>query len=310
MLAFSWWALHMWWESDELFQAESELLYERSRHAAPALDTTAVLASDAYKALESRRNKRRRMMLAEGIIFTGCLAFGLWSINHSASKQVASAQQRRNFMLSITHELKSPLAAMRLVFDTLCRRDLPREQVEKFCANGLRDAARLQSLVEDLLLAARLEDNWRPLPEPVDLATIAKDCRRGLLVRFPKANIRLDIPENLPPLQADKQGMTSVVQNLIENAVKYSPEGAPVTVRAESMNGEIRLHVADEGMGIPDSEKRAVFEKFYRLGNEETRQATGTGLGLYIVQQVVKAHQGRIVLADNRPQGTVFSVYL
>jgi signal transduction histidine kinase len=211
-------------------------------------------------------------------------------------------------MPSITHELKSPLASIRLVLETQCRRDLPREQVEKLCQHGLRDAARLQSLVEDLLLAARLEDNWNPLPEPVDLHTLARDSVRGLQVRFPQANIRIDLPEDFPPVQADKMGLTAVVHNLLENAVKYSPEGAPVALTAERVDGRFLLRVADQGYGIPDDEKKAVFEKFYRLGNEETRQATGTGLGLYIVSQVVKAHRGKIDVANNHPRGTVFTI--
>jgi signal transduction histidine kinase len=90
--------------------------------------------------------------------------------------------------------------------------------------------------------------------------------------------------------------------------VKYSPEGTAIELSAEQQDGKFHLRVADQGRGIPDAEKQAVFEKFYRLGNEETRQSTGTGLGLYIVNQVVKAHGGAIRVTDNKPQGTVFTV--
>jgi len=127
-------------------------------------------------------------------------------------------------------------------------------------------------------------------------------------LRFPQANIQFDFPNDLPPVQADKSGLTSIVQNLLENAVKYSPEGALIRFTAQQADGKFRLQVTDHGRGIPDAEKQAVFEKFYRIGNEETRQATGTGLGLYIVSQVVKAHGGVIRLTDNQPQGTVFTI--
>jgi signal transduction histidine kinase len=153
-----------------------------------------------------------------------------------------------------------------------------------------------------------LEDNWRPLPESLDLLALARDVATALQIRFPKANFQIRFPENFPPVQADKLGLTAVIQNLLENAVKYSPEGAPVEISVEQRGQKIRLRVADQGQGIPDAEKQAIFEKFYRLGNEETRQSTGTGLGLYIVNQVVKAHGGTIRVADNKPQGTVFII--
>jgi signal transduction histidine kinase len=90
--------------------------------------------------------------------------------------------------------------------------------------------------------------------------------------------------------------------------VKYSPEGAPVQLSAEHTNGILRLRVADQGFGIPDVEKTAIFEKFYRIGNEDTRRTTGTGLGLYIVKQIVQAHGGTLTVTDNKPKGTVFVV--
>jgi len=206
--------------------------------------------------------------------------------------------------------LKSPIASMRLVLETLLKRNLTPEQRTPLLSNGLKDADRLQNLVESLLLAARLEDNWRPMQEPVNFSDLAKEAVDSLRVRFPEADFRLNLPENLPPVQADRMGLLAIVQNLLENALKYSPEQTPVVVSAEHAGGKFRFSVADQGQGIPDSEKQSVFEKFYRMGNEETRQSTGTGLGLYIVNQVLKAHGGRIRIADNLPKGTIFSIEL
>lgn len=308
VLAFGWWALHLWQQNDRLFQVERQLLEARFTRKNQGVNLTQMYETAEYKKIEHTWRKGRRMVVAEGLFFTLCLIFGLWVINRSANRELTLARQRRNFLLSITHELKSPIASLRLVLETLGKRELPREQLEQLCKGGLKDAARLQTLVEDLLLAARLEDNWRPLPEPVDLLTLARDVAVGLQLRFPLANIHLNIPDNFPPMQADKSGLTAIVQNLLENAVKYSPEGAPVELSAEQKNGKSLLQIADRGRGIPDAEKQAVFEKFYRLGNEETRQTTGTGLGLYIVNQVVKAHGGSIQVTDSEPQGTVFTV--
>lgn len=308
ILAFGWWSYHLWHQSELLFDTEKQLLEMRFTRKNQGLNLTEMYQTAEYRKIERNWQKSRRMVIAEGLFFTLCLVFGLWVINRSANREVTLARQRRNFLLSITHELKSPIASLRLVLETIYKHQLPREQLEKLCSGGLKDAARLQSLVEDLLLAARLEDNWRPLPEPVDLPALARDAVSRLQLRFPEAKIHLNFSENFPPVQADKSGLTAIVQNLLENAIKYSPEGAVIEVSAHKQNGKLRFCVADPGKGIPDSEKQAVFEKFYRLGNEETRRTTGTGLGLYIVSQVVKAHGGTISITDNRPQGTVFTV--
>lgn len=309
VLAFAWWAVQLWRENDRLFAVSYELLETRHGGAKHGVNLTELMHTAEYQALEERRQKHKRMILAEGVFFTLCLGFGLYVISRSARREVDLARQRRNFMLSITHELKSPIAAMRLALETIGKRELKREQLEKLSTNGLRDAARLQTLVEDLLLAARLEDNWRPAPEALDVCTIAQDCVANLLVRFPEADIRLEIPAGFPSVHADRSGLTAVIQNLLENAVKYAPDGTPVQFIAEQTDsGRFRMRVADQGIGIPDSEKGAVFEKFYRVGNEETRQTTGTGLGLYIVRQVVRAHGGTISVLDNKPSGTVFVV--
>lgn len=308
VVAFGWWALHQWNESQRLFETEKALL--ESKYQGKGVNLTQLYQTAEFRKIERHWQKQQRMVLGEGIFLTFCLAFGLWMINRAANREVSLARQHRNFLLSITHELKSPLAAIRLTLETLCKRTLTRDQLEKLCANALRDSTRLQNLVEDLLLAARLEDNWRPLPEPVDVGLIAQECTASLQTRFPDAEIHLVIPENIPVIQVDKSGMTAIIQNLLENAVKYSPDGGAVELSVFQHQGKLRLRVADHGIGIPNEEKKAIFEKFYRIGNEEVRKTTGTGLGLYIVKQVVHAHGGVITVTDNQPRGTIFTVEL
>lgn len=309
LLAFGWWSYHLWCQNNRLLEAKQEALELKFSRQNSGFNVTKLADTVEYKTIIRKWESERRMVVLEGLFFTICLIIGMWLINRSSHREITLAHQRRNFLLSITHELKSPLASIILIIETICKRELlERAQVEKLCYAGLRDADRLKHLVEDLLLAARLEDKWQPLAEPVDLGALARDICAGLKVRYPMANMAIRIPKDFPPIQADKAGITSVVQNLLENAIKYSPEGTPVELTGEKFNGRIRLQVSDEGQGIPDTEKKAVFEKFYRLGNEETRRATGTGLGLYIVQQVVKAHGGSIQLTDNQPKGAVFTL--
>ena len=108
----------------------------------------------------------------------------------------------------------------------------------------------------------------------------------------------------------DAIGFTSVITNLIENAIKYSEPDTEVRIKLHSDNSNVFLEVADNGSGIPENEKGKVFDKFYRVGNEDTRKTKGTGLGLYIVQHIVKMHNGKIEVRNNHPSGTVFEIRL
>ncbi len=303
MAAFLWWAVLLWRNNEIKLQLETEIM-ARDLH----MSREAVMQTDAYAKMFQKHKRYAWMILGEGVFFTCCLIGGLWLIRRSSQKEVDLARQRRNFLLSITHELKSPIAAIRLVLETFHKRELTREQVQQLTSGGLKDATRLQNLVQDLLLAARLEDSWRPLYAPMNLYQLVEECKDALQLRFPMSQVVNTVPAHLPDVQADKQGFTAVVMNLMENAIKYSPKGAPITVSANQQSGKIRLSVADQGQGIPPAEYKTVFEKFYRLGNEETRKATGTGLGLYIVKQVVEAHGGSIQIVPNQPQGTVFII--
>ncbi len=303
ILAFGWWSFHLWKQNDRVFEQDKQII--ALRHS-----ESTIQSAPEYAKAEKSWHSGRRMVIAEGLFFTACLIWGLSVIRRSAAREVALTRQRRNFLLSITHELKSPIASIRLVLETILKRNLTPEQRNPLVSNGIKDADRLQDLVESLLLAARLEDNWRPLQEPLSFGELARELVGSLRLRFPDADFRLNIPDNLPPVQADKMGMTAILQNLLENAVKYSPEDSIIELSAEQSGGKFRFRVADQGQGIPDAEKQAVFEKFYRMGNEETRHSTGTGLGFYIVNQVIKAHGGHVNISDNQPKGTVITIEL
>lgn len=310
LAAFTWWAVQLWQENDRVYEVERALLEMKFTKKNQGLNETQFLQTSEYQGIEDHLHRHRRMIIAEGLFFAVCLLAGLGIINRSVRREISLTRQRRNFMLSITHELKSPIASLRLSFETILKRDLQRPQVEKLCSNGLADAGRLQNLVESLLLAARLEDNWRPLIEPVDLGAVAKECIATLQPRFPNAHFKLRLPEQLPPVQADKSGLTSVMLNLLENAAKYASDQPEIEFVAERLLNKTRIQIIDNGKGIPDLEKNAIFDKFYRIGNEETRKSTGTGLGLYIAQQVVKAHHGVLTLSDNKPSGAIFTIEL
>jgi two-component system, OmpR family, phosphate regulon sensor histidine kinase PhoR len=300
-VAFGWWAYLLWSGND--YRLIVEMKYLQSRHS-----TSDITQLDEYQIMQESHQRYRRKIISEGLFFVLCLVAGVRLLRRSANKEVQLANQRRNFLLSITHELKTPIAAIRLVLDTFNKRDLSKEQSNLLTTNALREADRLQGLIQDLLMAARVENSWEPLLERQSVGALAKECANSLQLRYPLANFEMAIEPNADWVMADRGGLASVLLNLMENAVKYSPESSLIRIAAQVEQEKVRLTVADQGKGIPASERKVIFERFYRIGNEETRAATGTGLGLYIVQQIAKAHRWTIKISNNQPQGTVFAL--
>ena len=211
-------------------------------------------------------------------------------------------QQQKNFLLSITHELRSPIAALIIALQTMQKRpDLPAEKSDALVKNSLQDISRLHMLVENLLLATKIEDpNFQMGYEECNLSEITEEVinklkSSALTNRDFKTDIKSDVF-----IWGDRSGLTSVVTNLVENALKYSQ--SPIGIQLTEDVKEAMLTVADEGIGIPDTEKKKIFQKFYRIGMEETRKTKGTGLGLYIVKGILNFHRGSIQVRDNRPE--------
>lgn len=311
LMAFAWWSVLLFTKNRDAFYAKRDLL--RIGMVAEGLisNNEEFFASPRYQMLERQYRRQEWMIFGEALFFVLSLVGGIWLINRGYHKEVMAAKQRRNFLLSITHELKSPLASIRLVLETLLKRgQLRREQVEKLAENGLFETDRLHMLVEDLLLSAKLETAYQPYTEPINLADLLQDLIDKLQTKYPKVEFSYCEDVHDSTIIGDKSGLTSVALNLLENAVKYSPDQPQIDVRLLQNNGKLRFDVADHGIGISDKEKALIFEKFYRVGSEDTRKTKGTGLGLYIVDQIVRAHHGTISVLDNEPRGTIFSIEL
>ncbi|WP_026898871.1 sensor histidine kinase [Daejeonella oryzae] len=251
------------------------------------------------------------MIMGETAVFFMIFMVGAYYLHRTLHKESKLHNQQRNFLLSVTHELKSPLASIKLYLQTILKRDLDAKQQHYFINNSLKDIERLDDLVENMLLATKIENQSYSFPkEPFDFSDLVKKVADRLQVHTCSSQIiRTDIEDNLS-VSGDKFALTSVVTNLIENAVKYSPPCAEVKVKVFSKNGTVTFEVADQGIGISDPEKTRIFEKFYRVGSEDTRKTKGTGLGLFIVKQVLDKHQAQIKVKNNHPSGTVFEVTL
>lgn len=253
---------------------------------------------------------RRGMVIGEGVVFISLMSFGAYKLHRAINRDKIINDQKRNFLLSVTHELKSPLASIKLYLQTIQKRELDKETQQNFIGKSLLDIERLDDLVENMLLASKIENNSYSFPkEELNLSELVEKIVSRLQIHVcSKEALITEIDPNVY-ITGDQFAMSSVVANLIENAVKYSPDCVPIHVSLHrKSNGKVCFKVADLGLGIADEEKPKIFNKFYRVGSENTRKTKGTGLGLFIVKQVLDHHQAQIKVKNNTPKGTIFEV--
>ncbi|CAN5428565.1 hypothetical protein BH10BAC1_BH10BAC1_03970 [soil metagenome] len=259
--------------------------------------------------LNAKLHKRWIMISSEGAVFVFLLLLGGYQIRKTLKKETALAQQQKNFLLSVTHELKSPLASTKLQLQTLQKHDLERTKQKEILSNAISDTDRLNNLVENILLAAKIENSVFSLNK--EQYNLSEYITEGINQTISSFNYHQKIVLAIEPniqMQIDRTSFPSIILNLLENAVKYSPEKSTITIGLKKQNEKIILSVSDEGLGISAEEKINIFQKFYRVGNEETRNTKGTGLGLFIVNHLVEQHNGIISIKDNSPKGSVFEV--
>ncbi|MBE9584182.1 GHKL domain-containing protein [Mucilaginibacter sp. JRF] len=255
--------------------------------------------------------ERSGMIMGEGCMFVGVFFLGAFYLHKSMNRERKLQEQKKNFLLSVTHELKSPLASIKLLLQTIQKRDLTKAQVLDFIDKSLNDIERLDDMVENMLLASKIENRSYTFPKAsFNLSNLVDNIVNRLQISKCDCNQQIINAEIEPKIEitGDKFALTSVVTNLIENAVKYSKPCQSVDVRLYRSEGQILFEVADNGIGIADIEKARIFDRFYRVGSEETRNTKGTGLGLYIVKQVLDKHQASIKVKDNNPSGSIFEV--
>jgi signal transduction histidine kinase len=309
LMAFGWWSMLLMRKNDEAKQANIELLKLDMQVRNKFTSYQDFENSIEYQHVIAKYQRQAKMVWGEGsVLFLGLLV-GFWMIQQSLQKEVELNNQRRNFLLSVTHELKSPIASIRLILQTFQKRKLDEAQQAKFLSSAVVEADRLHELVDNLLLSSRLENHYEQSVEEINVAAMIEELIEKCRLKFPRAHFDF-VKNEVPILRGDKQGLVSLFTNLLENAAKYSDEQAEITVRQSFAADKFVFEIADNGVGIPTVEKKKVFEKFYRVGSEMTRRTKGTGLGLYIVAQIVKLHHGLISIADNTPKGTVFRITL
>lgn len=266
----------------------------------------------AQKASQINDNRKRKttQYIGEGSTFLALILLGAVYVFRVTRRQLKLSRQQQNFMMAVTHELKTPIAITQLNLETLQKRKLDEDKQQKLISNTLQEANRLNNLCNNILLAAQLEANaYATTKQEINFSDLAGGCVDDFKSRFPQRIISEQITPGLY-LSGENLLLQMLVNNLMENAMKYSPKESVITLVVSQANRQLFCSVADEGMGIPDAEKQKIFTKFYRIGNENTRTTQGTGLGLYLCSKIVRGHGGSIAVSDNQPRGTIVTVTL
>ncbi len=252
--------------------------------------------------------KNKAKYISEGGFFLLLILFGAAFVYRSVRRQFYVQQQQQNFMMAVTHELKTPISVAKLNLETLQKYSLDEEKQKKLIRMTLEETGRLNFLTNNILVSSQLEGSGYTFSrEDLDLSDLLIDCLQDFKKRHPERNFIEQIEPDMD-VKGDALLLQMLINNLLENAIKYSPKESPVKAALFKEGSKIKLQVIDEGPGIAEAEKKKIFAKFYRIGNEATRKTQGTGLGLYLCRKITLDHNADISVTNNTSHGSIFTV--
>ena len=295
--AFGWWAI--------LLNKKNTKIYDQQRSLA-AYDSSLDLQE-----IETSYQKQTKMIIGEGLVFGLSILIGLVLINRAFLSEIKLNRQLNDFLLSVTHELKTPIASLKLATQTLKRKNLGVSQQQDLIQTNWEECLRLEAQVNNMLTAAQIEQSYTFNFEQTDIAELLQHRAKRFSQIYPNRSIQFD-QKSVPPiqLQLDKEAITKTIDNILHNALKYSPKETPVTLRLNKKSNKAIIQIIDQGIGISADEKNRIWKKFYRVENEDTRETQGTGLGLWIAKSVVESHKGKINIQNNQPKGSIFEIVI
>jgi K+-sensing histidine kinase KdpD len=256
----------------------------------------------------NERNRMTTAYISEGVVFLSVILIGAIFLFGAIVRQMRIQRQQQNFMMAITHELKTPISIARLNMETLLKHVLDDAKKEKILKSTLQEINRLNTLAGNILVSAQLEGgSYLFNKEEIDFSQVVSDSCHDFMNRFPNRAWENELEPGLF-VSGDPLLMQILVNNLVENAVKYSPPDSPIQIVLKKDGRRGIFEVRDQGVGIPKKEHKRIFQKFYRVGNEDTRTAKGTGLGLYLGRKITQDHNMRLQVSGNQPKGTIFTV--
>lgn len=301
--ALVWWFISLRRQNDQMRDFKLQQLENTLNPT-----TAPLLYQNQVTRIREEHTRNNAKYFGEGSIFLLLILFGAAFVYRSVRRQFRMQLQQQNFMMAVTHELKTPIAVARLNLETLQRYTLDPEKQSKLIRMTLQETGRLTSLTNNILISSQLEGGgYQASRDELDLSDLLKDCLHDARQRFPERQFIESITQDAD-IKGDPLLLQMLINNLLENANKYSPKDKPIRAILERQHGIVKLQIIDEGEGIDDAEKKKIFTKFYRIGNESTRKTQGTGLGLYLCNIIAKSHNADISVTNNTPQGSNFAV--
>jgi len=264
--------------------------------------------NNGLQEIKTIKKRKTAQYIGEGAIFLLLILSGAGFIYRAVRRQFKMGRQQQNFMMAITHELKTPIAITKLNLETLLKRKLEDNQQQRLIQNTIQEANRLNALCNNMLLASQIEaGGYSITKETINLSELVTDCVNDYIVRYPQRLFNKELADGIY-IEGDMLMLQMAVNNLIDNAIKYSSKESAVTIVLYQQEKQITLMIKDKGKGIDAAEKKKVFDKFYRIGNKATSGAKGTGLGLYLTKKIAAQHQAVIFVTDNEPAGSNFTI--
>jgi K+-sensing histidine kinase KdpD len=298
--ALLWWFIALVKQNDTLTAVQLQQI-------SGTVQNSATLQPTAQQLIQKQQRKRVQY-IAEGLTFLALIVVGAVYVYRATRRQIRASVQQQNFMMAVTHELKTPIAVTQLNLETLQKRKLEPAQQEKMIASTLQEANRLNMLCNNILLASQLDSKaYKESRIEINFSDLVEGCIDTFKSHYPTRVVAEQIEASLY-LDGETLLLQMLVNNLLENAHKYAPQETDIKVVLAQDGNFVKLEVIDSGKGIPDTEKAKIFEKFYRVGSEATRNTKGTGLGLYLCKKIAQNHNANISVTDNKPQGSKFVV--
>jgi K+-sensing histidine kinase KdpD len=262
---------------------------------------------DEIKSLEKRKTAQ---YMGEGVTFFLLIVAGAVFVFRAVRRELRISREQQNFMIAITHELKTPISVARLNLETMQKRKLDETQQQRLIQTTLEETNRLNALCNNMLLSSQIEaGGYRITNEETNFSELVGKCVQDFITRYPQQKIEPEIAPDIF-INGDRLLLQMLANNLIDNAIKYGAKDLPVSVVLSEKDNKISFQVKDRGKGVAAEERDKIFNKFYRVGNSATKAAKGTGLGLYLVKKISKQHNANISVTDNNPSGAIFTVTL
>ncbi len=296
VVAFIWWYVTLVNQNEQLAKVQYSVILKNDNRFV-----------EKSQAIENFQNRKNTQYLAEGLTILFLFLLGAIYVYRSLIKQIRYSNQQQNFMMAVTHELKTPIAITQLNIETILKRQLAPDQQKKMLEVSLLETQRLDNLCNNILFASQLDmGSYQANTQEVDFSYIIEHTTTTYKNRFQDRKFAISIQDKIF-IKGESVLLQLLLNNLIDNAIKYSPVDTVIYVALVKENNLIKLSVTDEGVGVPLEDKDKIFEKFFRSGAEYTRTTKGTGLGLYLCKRIAIFHNAKLEVAAHYPKGSIFT---